>query len=172
MIELTMIEDKINIFATLMRGKFESKVDPLLDTNISLEELDRQITPKIELYFKEFEAIGEYYGKLINQLDPELSKEDYDSIVCIEDTPERLTEDDYRVQKCLMLKSVLGNRVLNKIHEIMEKAQSMDEIDQELTKMLEWYYGIFDEICKFYHYGKYDEQDQNDDDDDDDDSRE
>lgn len=167
MIELKMFEDKINIFATLMRGKFESKVDPLLDANISLEELDRLITPKIELYFKEFGAVVEYYAnKLTDLADPELSEEDYKSLICSGDVPENLTDDDYRIQKCLMLKSVLGNRVLNRIHEIMEKAQTMDEIDLELNKTLEWYYGTFDEICKFYHYGKYDEENQEDDDDD------
>lgn len=161
MSELDIIQDKVNIFATLMRGEFESKIDPLLNSNPSFEELDKLITPKIKLYFQEFGAIINYYNEAVTRIDPDLSDEERDVIVG--DPPEGLSDDDYRVQKCLMLKSLFGNRVLTKLHEIMEKAQSIEEIDRELTEKLEWYYSIVDALYAFYHYGKYDEQNQDDD---------
>ena len=72
MSEFSMTQDKLQVIATLMRGKFESKIDPLIDSGKSLEEIDREITPKIALYFKEFQSVTKYYDKILLESGEEL----------------------------------------------------------------------------------------------------
>ncbi len=123
---------KIGLLIKLTKSEFERDVVNKLIEVRSVQELDRQIGPMLELYFAETEAIWKHYR-------PDLKT--------ASNAPE---EPDMKTQKCAILSQLLVTQFEEEVMDVLRTVDDISKADQYMETKLMELWDRENELYEFY----------------------